>query len=324
MFCSGLSDATEANILMRFLLKPEVLPVRYLGFPLCSKRLSVKDCDPLISQIRRKYNASMNRHLSLAGRLTLISSAIPGIIGFLTSAFCIPGKVLKMINSLSTSFLWHGCLDNPRGANISWQDVCRPKVEGGLGLRNSASWNIDFGLKLIWLLHFRAGSLWVAWMRRKYLSMCSFLSSQLTVRNTSWMFQRLVDLRPIAQTLVYYEINNGGETYFWWDPWTPFGPLIQYLGITGPMDLGISIDSLVCDCLVNGSWILPHPRSERQFQLHIFISTLSLGQGNDRILWKVNGVQRDKFISKDIWNYTRERRQPSTWTSLVWHATSVP
>ena len=240
MFCSGLSDAKEANILMRFLLKPEVLPVRYLGFPLCSKRLSVKDCDPLISQIRRKYNASMNRHLSLAGRLTLISSAIPGIIGFLTSAFCIPGKVLKMINSLSTSFLWHGCLDNPRGANISWQDVCRPKVEGGLGLRNSASWNIDFGLKLIWLLHFRAGSLWVAWMRRKYLSMCSFLSSQLTVRNTSWMFQRLVDLRPIAQTLVYYEINNGGETYFWWDPWTPFrsfDSILGYFGSYGSWDL---------------------------------------------------------------------------------------
>lgn len=89
------------------------------------------------------------------------------------------------------------------------------------------------------------------------------------------------------------------------------------------MDLGISIDSLVCDCLVNGSWILPHPRSERQLQLHIFISTLSLGQRNDKILWKVNGVQRDKFISKEIWNYTRERRQPSTWTSLVWHAASV-
>ena len=141
MFCSGISEHTEANILRRFLLKPEALPVKYLGLPLCSKRLSVKDCDPLISQIRRKYNAWMNRHLSLAGRLTLISSVIPGIIGFWTSAFCIPGKVLKLINSLSSSFLWHGCLDNPRGAKVSWENVCCPKVEGGLGLRNSASWN---------------------------------------------------------------------------------------------------------------------------------------------------------------------------------------
>lgn len=123
MFCSGLSDLTEANILRRFLLNSEALPVRYLGLPLYYKRLSVKDCDPLISQIRRKYNAWMNRHLSMAGRLTLISSVIPGIIGFWTSAFCILGKVLKLINSLSTSFLWHGCLENPRGAKVSWQEV---------------------------------------------------------------------------------------------------------------------------------------------------------------------------------------------------------
>lgn len=176
-------------MLRRFLFKPEILPVRYLGLSLCSKRLSVKDWHPLISQIRWKYNAWMNRHLSLAGRLTLISSVISGIIGFWTSAFSIPGKVLKLINSLSTSFLWHGCLDNSRGAKVAWQDVCRPKVEGGLGLRNTASWNIVFGLKLIWLFHFRAGSLWVAWVRRKYLSTHSFWSTKLTVRNTSWMFQ---------------------------------------------------------------------------------------------------------------------------------------
>lgn len=54
MFCSGLLDYAEGNIRQRFPLKPEVLPVRYLGLPLCSKRLSVKDCDPLISQIRKK------------------------------------------------------------------------------------------------------------------------------------------------------------------------------------------------------------------------------------------------------------------------------
>lgn len=135
---------------------------------------------------------------------------------------------------------------------------------------------------------------------------------------------KLVKLRPTAQNLVYYEIDGGGETYFWWDPWTPFGLLIQYLGASGPRDLGISIDSLVSDCLVNGNWTLPHPRSDRQLQLHIFISTLSLGQGNDTIIWRVNGVKREKFISKEIWNFTRERRQPCDWASLVWHAASVP
>ncbi|WZZ86433.1 hypothetical protein YC2023_115012 [Brassica napus] len=153
----------------------------------------------------------------------------------------------------------------------------------------------------------------------KYLNRYSFWSSQLTVSNTSWMFQRLVNLCPVAQSLVFYEISCGGETYFWPDPWTPFVLLIQYLGTSGPSNLGISIDSLLSDCFVNGSWTLPHPCSERQVQLHIYISTLSLGHG-----MRVDGVTRNKFNSKEIWNYARHRRQPRSWTSLVWHSASVP
>lgn len=67
-----------------------------------------------------------------------------------------------MINSLASSFLWHGCLDNPRSDKLAWEDVCYLREKGGLGLKNLSSWNTVFGHKLIWLLHFRAGSLWVA------------------------------------------------------------------------------------------------------------------------------------------------------------------
>ncbi|KAF2580501.1 hypothetical protein F2Q68_00001531 [Brassica cretica] len=77
MFSSGLSDQVQLNILNRFKLRSLPLPVRYLGLPLCSKKLSVRDCDSLLAQVRRKLNCWMNRHLSMAGRLQLISSTIP-------------------------------------------------------------------------------------------------------------------------------------------------------------------------------------------------------------------------------------------------------
>lgn len=134
MFCSGLSMQTEANILRRFKLASMPLPVRYLGLPLCSKRLSVRDCDSLIAQVRRKLNGWMNQHLSIAGRLQLIASTIPGILGFWCSAFCIPKRVLKMIQSLVSSFLWRGTLDNNSSAKVAWDSLCYPKAEGGLGL----------------------------------------------------------------------------------------------------------------------------------------------------------------------------------------------
>lgn len=39
---------------------------------------------------------------------------------------------------------------NPKKENVSWEDVCKPKLEGGLGLRSLKEANDVSGLKLIW------------------------------------------------------------------------------------------------------------------------------------------------------------------------------
>ncbi|KAL0706258.1 hypothetical protein Bca4012_072684 [Brassica carinata] len=38
-------------------------------------------------------------------------------------------------------------------AKISWKDVCIPKTEGGLGIRQLKEVNVVNGLKLIWRMH---------------------------------------------------------------------------------------------------------------------------------------------------------------------------
>ncbi|XP_022014521.1 uncharacterized protein LOC110914018 [Helianthus annuus] len=52
--------------------KVGVLPVRYLGIPLLSKRLYSKDCSVLIDKVRKKLNDWKNKFLSFDGRLQLI------------------------------------------------------------------------------------------------------------------------------------------------------------------------------------------------------------------------------------------------------------
>ncbi|CAA7043733.1 unnamed protein product [Microthlaspi erraticum] len=174
MFCQGLDGASLDNIKTLFNLEASSLPVRYLGLPLSSKKLSIADCDPLLIQIQKKLDSWTNKLLSFAGRLTLLSSVISGIVGFWTSAFILPKKVIKRINSLSSSFLWHGKTGISAGAKVAWNLLSSPKIEGGLGIKDIVSWNNASALKLIWMLFFRAGSIWVAWIRRRYVSNSSF------------------------------------------------------------------------------------------------------------------------------------------------------
>ncbi|XP_010513296.1 PREDICTED: uncharacterized protein LOC104789266 [Camelina sativa] len=324
MFCSGLNESCVLRLQSLFNLNLVSLPVRYLGLPLCSKKFSVTDCDPLLSQIRKKLNCWTHKFLSLAGRLTLISTVISGIVGFWTSAFFLPKQVIRRINGLCSSFLWHGKVDIPSGAKVSWYDICFPKLEGGLGLRHIGTWNETCALKLFWLLFFRAGSLWVAWIRSKYLSTFPLWALNENNAAYSWNFRKLLKLRPKALKFLSINIGDGDSTFFWWDPWTPFGPLYQFLGSDGPSHIGIPLFSTVAELRNADGWSLPNARSERQVLLYSFISTITMSSSNDTPVWAIDGIPYKFFSSKAVWNAVRISNTRKFWAPLVWHKAVIP
>ncbi|GKB61170.1 RNA-directed DNA polymerase, eukaryota, reverse transcriptase zinc-binding domain protein [Tanacetum coccineum] len=103
IFFGGLSSAELQIILNIIPFTVGKLPVRYLGVPLITKQLSIRDCKPLVN----KVNA----------------------------------KVIYEINKLLKGFLW--CQDElTKGkAKVSWDAVCKPNNQEGLGLKNWGVWN---------------------------------------------------------------------------------------------------------------------------------------------------------------------------------------
>lgn len=132
------------------------LPVRYLGVPLISTKLKSKDCDQLVERIIRRIKSWTNRYLSYAGRAQLITSIFFSMQVYWSSLFILPKKVITAIESLFRSFFWSGCDLRKHGAKVSWEKVCSPKSEGGLGLSLS-----KFGIRLL-LLSMSSPSSWVA------------------------------------------------------------------------------------------------------------------------------------------------------------------
>ncbi|XP_074293447.1 uncharacterized protein LOC141620489 [Silene latifolia] len=52
---------------------------------------------------------------------------------------------------------------------VSWEKVCSPKEEGGLGIKDSLSWNIAAIRKLVWWIYYSPDRLWVKWVYQIYL-----------------------------------------------------------------------------------------------------------------------------------------------------------
>lgn len=169
IFLAGVTEEVTLDIKTRFRFHEGHLPVRYLGLPLVTKCMTTQDYQPLIETIRKKIGSWTNRYLSYAGRLELIGSILWSISSFWLSAFRLPKFCIREIDKICSGFLWSGCDLNPKKAKIAWEAICRPKTEGGLGLRSLQEINKVTCLKLLWRLLTNRTSLWVKWIHNNVL-----------------------------------------------------------------------------------------------------------------------------------------------------------
>lgn len=46
-----------------------------------------------------------------------------------------------MVQTKRSAFLWKGTDDGARGTEVKWGQMCRPRKEGGIGVRDISQWN---------------------------------------------------------------------------------------------------------------------------------------------------------------------------------------
>lgn len=110
-------------------------PVRYVGVPLFSGKLTVKDCTSIIDKVAARIKVWSARFLTFAGRLQLINSMLTNLYQYWCDVFLLPTKVIKAIEQLCCSFLWKGDVVCVQRAKVNWELVCRLRKEGVEELR---------------------------------------------------------------------------------------------------------------------------------------------------------------------------------------------
>ncbi|XP_074282974.1 uncharacterized protein LOC141607515 [Silene latifolia] len=137
------------------------LAFKYLGIPITCGRMLKADCQVLVEKLIQKIRSFGTKKLSYAGRLVLVNSVLTAIYSYWINIFIIPKGVLNRINSICRNYLWDENVDYIRVPMVSWERVCAPKSEGGLGIRDSYSWNVAAIGKLVWWVYYSPDRLWV-------------------------------------------------------------------------------------------------------------------------------------------------------------------
>ncbi|KAJ4784621.1 RNA-directed DNA polymerase (reverse transcriptase)-related family protein [Rhynchospora pubera] len=194
-------------------------PLRYLGLPLSHKSLSALDYDLLLSKFRAKLQGWAASLLSIAGRLVLINSCLSSLPTYFMSVFKLPLWVIKKIDAIRRSFLWHGSVAAKRKLIfVDWKLVTKPKNVGGLGILDLSAFNIALLTKWLWKwsVHSHSSSLWKSLSSKLQDDLLSLypLNSKLTpiLRHCKWFLN----------TGLVYTVGSGKFTLFWHHNWASF------------------------------------------------------------------------------------------------------
>uniref|UniRef100_A0A803P117 Reverse transcriptase domain-containing protein n=1 Tax=Cannabis sativa TaxID=3483 RepID=A0A803P117_CANSA len=221
VFCSGMKDEEVKRVLEVSGYSRANLPFRYLGIPICSKKISAADCNSILEKMVAHIKVWSSRNLSYMGRITLINSVLITIHSYWAQITILPKKLLKDVESMCRAFLWKGMTTNSGPGLVAWQQICAPKKAGGLGFRNIHDWNTAAMGKYVWAIATKKDNLFVKWINEVYLMGKNWWEYPPPT-DCSWYWKRIVAVKNTLTTKIdqqtfaalRYDINTGIDLLF--------------------------------------------------------------------------------------------------------------
>ncbi|KAL2237569.1 UNVERIFIED_CONTAM: hypothetical protein Sindi_0948600 [Sesamum indicum] len=281
LIISYSAQGLREEMLAEFGFQEGVLPMRHLGLPLLSSRLTIADCRPLLLKIDKRIAGWEGMALSYAGRVQIIKSVLMSLSLYWASAFILPKKVTTEIEKRLRAFLWKGTTTSGY-AKVAWKDLCRPKEEGGLGFKDISILNRALMTKkLCDITKCDKTSIWVEWVyqgRLRDTSICT-----IREHGGSWGWRKILHLWVFLRPMMDYQIGDGRRFYLWLDPWHYLGPLSNTFP-WGPRLLGLEESAKLSMVISGGEWQWPPIKDFEYLEITHTLPTIHVGE--DRIVWR--------------------------------------
>jgi len=117
------------------------VPFKYLELEVGGNPRKKSFWEPIIERLSAKFSVWKGKSMSLAGRICLVKAVFTAIPLFYLSFFKAPRGVCDRMVSIQRRFLWGWGREKKQIPWVSWENVCKPLEEGGLGIKNVRNFN---------------------------------------------------------------------------------------------------------------------------------------------------------------------------------------
>ncbi|CAN1180887.1 Putative ribonuclease H protein At1g65750 [Linum perenne] len=163
----------------------------------------------------------------------------------------LPISTCDEIDKRIRNFVWGSTSEERKVHLVSWDHICKPKNQGGLGLRLARHLNTAYLIKLAFQFFQKPDLLWVQLLHTKYFKE---INGELKPRNRnsqSAVWRGLTKAWPLMLEGARASIRNGQGTAFWTARWLDSGTkLIDHVATHDDnIDLQASVRDLVMDSM---------------------------------------------------------------------------
>ncbi|CAH1422484.1 unnamed protein product [Lactuca virosa] len=283
----------------------------------------VKDCNKLVEQIKARIQNWKHRALSFAGRLQLINYVLQSLQVYWCSVVLLPKTTIKDLEKVFKGFLWNGGDLKKGSAKIAWKMVCRPKEEGGLGIRNLQTWNEALLSRQIWRLFTATSSLWVDWVKIHHLRKQTFWEvKSKDLEGCSW--SNMLSLRDKIWKHIWRVHGDGMSINLWYDNWHAGGPLINIITEDERNLHGLPNDLTVHQFCSNHTSGWPWEWGDRFPNIQLQgLPNLEINK-DDGIYWRDLEGKSVEFSPTQVWKDIRIASPVVPWYKVVWFKLNIP
>jgi hypothetical protein len=224
VFVLGCDVEEQQRVANLFNCKLGALPMVYLGVPIGEYRLNNEHFMPLSGKMTKRMDPWKGKLMSSAAKLTLSNACLANLPTFMMGFNYLGEGVHGEMDKVRGRFYWEGDAQTFKYHKMKWENVCRPKEYGGLGIINTRFMNIALLLKWIWkLFNCPDETPWIQMINNKYLKH----GESILMNNSrgSQFWNGLQDVKKWFTWGAVHIVGDGKRTRFWHDVWIGSVPL---------------------------------------------------------------------------------------------------
>ncbi|GAV82473.1 zf-RVT domain-containing protein [Cephalotus follicularis] len=238
---------------------------------------------------------------------------------FWCKTFVLSAVVFNNCEWIIRSFLWFGVGDVKRAGKVTWDKVCHPKDEGGLGIKSLRAWNKAAILQQGWDIIKKKESVWVQRCYKVLIKNQNFWTVNIT-NQCSWSWRKILQMRECLAERLVFSVSDGDRIALWMDPWFRGHFILSEYGSRVVYDARIPFNAKLSAVIRNGQWDWPTDTWELQV-ISSITQSVPIEAGGDGIHWITKGKG---FSCKIAWQSIILSMPKAIWADIVWFPNCIP